>query len=306
MRFELPVSYHLTPKALFERVLLPLYPEDARADLERARKTDANPANNPSILAHLDEAAELFVKNAPAVFGVEIAFDDASVHRLSAALTPEKRDALDLAPILIHGAAWLGTCVVRAHGGKWLVRRPLWESLVLLESRAGRAELAVLQWWLKSLADPLRSDGATLADRYRAHVEIPCAKPENLPVIAKARRLPRITKARYDVFYKYLKAHLPELRDLGGDFPSAERFAAYAFKWLDFHWLGGGRMLLVWGPGEGGLHLFWLTLAGFEKSVLVPCESFPEPIVRVEKDKLVIALSRNQKIERHEMLWWGP
>jgi len=287
----------VTAEDLFAKHLLPLYPADIRADLAKARSTDANPANNPSVLAHLVEAAEIFAKNGPELLGVSLDFSDASVHRLSAALDREKLNG-DLAMAIIHGAAYVGECVVRNHGGRWLVRRPLWESIVALESRAGKAELAVLQWWLKSLAD---GADATLADRYRAHVEVPCATPEDLPVIGE-RKLPRIAKVRYDVLHRALKG---VLRDLGRDFPSAERFAAYNFRWLDFLWLGGGRMLLLYGLGEGGLHLFWLTAAGFEKSALIPCENFPEPIVRLEDDKIACIVSRNSKLQRHEMLWWG-
>jgi hypothetical protein len=297
-----------TAQALFERHLLPLYPPDARADLAKARTTDANPGRNPSILKHLEDAALVFRAKAPSLLGTDPALDfsDASVHRLSALLGPERRDAWkdDLPMVIIHGAAYVGECIVRSHGGEWLVRRPLWESLVSLESRAGRAELAILHWWLKSLAD---GSEATLADRYRTHVEVPCAMPEELPILAPPdRKLPRITKVRYDVLHKTLRAHVPELRDLGADFPSAERFAAYSFRWLDFVWLGEGRMLLMFGLGEGGLHLFWLTAAGFEKSALVPCEKFPEPIVRVEEGKIACVVSRDSKLQRHEMLWWGP
>ncbi len=54
---------------LFVRFFLPLYPADARADLARARATDANPANNAAVLAHLEDAAQVFVRNAPALFG---------------------------------------------------------------------------------------------------------------------------------------------------------------------------------------------------------------------------------------------
>jgi hypothetical protein len=308
----LPVGYQgkmdLGAEAIFERVLLPLYPQDARRNLAQARKTDANPGNNPSILRHLSEAAEIFAENARPLLGLELDFTDASVHRLSHALTKDKRDAwlaaAELANVIIHGAAYVGECIVRRHGGRWLVRNPLWESRVHLESRAGVADLAVLHWWLKALADGAK---ATLADRYRALVEVPCARPEDLAPIAPSDRvLPRITKVRYDVFYKYLRARVPELRDLGADFPSPERFTEYAFRWLDFHWLGGGRMLLVSGLGRGGLHLFWLTTSGFDKSVLVACDAFPEPVVRVEDDKIVCLVSRSDKLERHELLWWGP
>jgi hypothetical protein len=246
---------------LFVRYFLPLYPPDARADLARARAEDANPAGNPSLLAHLSATADQFVANARALFDEDLRLDrtDASVHRLAAALTAERRDTWAargaegtadnvLFNAVVHGAAYVGACVVASHGATWGVRRPLWESVVRLRSRAGEGDLAVYHWWLKSLADdalmglPEARSGATLADRYRAHVEVPCATPEELPVLVVGPRpLPRLKQPRYDLLYKYLRAHLPELRDLGADFPTAERFEAYGFRWMDFHVLGGLR-----------------------------------------------------------------
>jgi hypothetical protein len=311
----------VTAESLLADFFLPLYPPDARADLARARSLDANPANNPTIARHLDEAAATFVRNAPALFGQGAPLldgTDASVHRLSAALTPATRDRwAQMGPAgspenalfnaVVHGAAYVGACIVKEHGGTWRARRPLWESLVHLASRAGEAELAIFHWWLRSLADDATQ---TLADRYRALVEVPCATPETLPVIAPPdRRLPRIAKgARFDVLYKHLKAHLPELRGLGEDFPSPERFAELGFKWLDFLLLGGGRMLLVFGPGEKGLYLYWLTAAGFEKAAYWPSDAFPEPIVRPSADgqKLEVIVSAGGRVETHELLWWGP
>jgi hypothetical protein len=308
---------------LFVRWFLPVYPPDARADLARARTADANPGRNPSILAHLDEAADTFVRGAPALFGAEtsaaLALDrtDASVHRLSAALTRERRDAWaaggtpgtpasTLFNAVVHGAAYVGSCVVASHAGTWSVRRPLWESVVRLRSRAGDADLAVFHWWLKSLADD--TQGATLADRYRAHVEVPCARPEELPLLVPdaARALPRLKQPRYDLLHKYLRAHLPEVRDVGRDFPSAERFEAFGFRWMDFHVLGGGRMVLLAGASAHGLHLFWVSAAGFEKSALYPCDAFPDPVVRVEGDRVVAMTSEAGVTRTHEVLWWGP
>jgi hypothetical protein len=307
---------------LFVRWFLPVYPPDARADLARARSADANPGRNPSFLAHLDEAADTFVRGAPALFGAAaagLALDrtDASVHRLSAALTHERRDAWaaegvpgtpgsTLFNAVVHGAAYVGACVVASHGGAWSVRRPLWESVVRLRSRAGEADLAIFHWWLKSLADD--AQGTTLADRYRAHVEVPCARPEELPVFVPeaARALPRLKQPRYDLLHKYLRAHVPEVRDLGRDFPSAERFEAFGFRWMDFHVLGGGRMVLLAGASPHGLHLFWVSAAGFEKSALVPCDAFPDPVVRVEGDRIVALTSEAGVARTHEMLWWGP
>lgn len=305
-------------EALFATFFLPLYPPDAAADLARARAADANEARNPAILAHLDDAATRFVANARGLFGRDLGLDygDASVHRLSAALTPAVRDAWAakgrqgsadnvLFNAVVHGAAYVGACVVQRHGGVWGVRRPLWESVVRLVSRAGEADLAVFHWWLKSLAD----DGqrATLADRYRAHVEVPCARPEELPVVvATARSLPRLKKPSYHALHQYLRAHLPELRDLGDDFPTAERFDAFGLKWLDAQVLGGGRMVLLAGASKEGLHLFWLTGAGFDKAAFIPCDAFPDPVVRVQDDRVVALTSEAGATRTHEMLWWGP
>jgi hypothetical protein len=305
---------------LFARWFLPLYPPDARADLARARATDANPAGNPSIVAHLDEAADTFVRAAPSLFGSGVALpldrSDASVHRLGAALTPERRDRWaregaagtpesTLFNAVVHGAAYVGACVVASHGGVWGVRRPLWESVVRLRSRAGEGDLAVFHWWLKSLADA--GQGTTLADRYRAHVEVPCARPEDLPAfVAEGRALPRLKQPRYDLLYKYVRAHVPELRDLGDDFPSPERFEAYAFRWMDALVLGGGRMLLLAGASPHGLHLVWLTAAGFEKSAFFACDAFPDPIVRADGERVVVIASEGDATRTHEMLWWGP
>ena len=289
------------------------------SDLGRARSVDANPAGNPHLVGHLADAARIFVEMAPSVLGAkDLALDytDASVHRLSQALTD--RDALLakgevgtagnlLFNVVVHGSAYLGECIVRAHGGSWAVRRPLWESLVHLASRAGEAELPVFHWWLKSLADEAT---ATLADRYRTHVEVPCARPEELPIIAPMdRALPKLSKVRYDAFYKYIKAHLPELRDVGDAFPSPERFADYAFDSLSFTLVGGGRMLVLHGPNKDGLHAIWMTRAGFEKSAFWPCDTFPAPILRKkasDEDKLEVLLSREEKQVVIELLWWGP
>jgi hypothetical protein len=316
---------------LFARFFLPLYPEDARDDpaLARARTTNANPGGNPALLAHLDDAADRFAENAAALFGRESAAalsldrTDASVHRLSAALTGERRDAWAasgtpgtpesaLFNAVVHGAAYVGACVVANHGGVWGVRRPLWESVVRLRSRAGEGDLAVFHWWLKSLAGHdgaglAETGAATLADRYRAHVEVPCARPEELPSIAPAdRALPRLQRPRYHLLHQYVRAHVPELRDLGADFPSPERFDEIGFRWLDFHLVGGGRMLLVAGASPHGLHLYWLTSVGFEKSAFIACDADPEPLVRAEDDRIVALTSKDNAARMHEWLWWGP
>jgi hypothetical protein len=305
---------------LFVRFFLPLYPPDARSgsDLARARATDANPGKNRFIVAHLDDAADRFVSNARQLFGADLTLDrsDASVHRLSLAVTRERRDqwaargaagSADnaLFNVAVHGAAYVGSCIAVNHGGVWRVRRPLWESVMHLRSHAGDADLAIFHWWLKSLADD--AQGTTLADRYRAHVEVPCARPEELPVfVAAERELPRLKDPRYDRLHKYLRAHIPELRDLGEHFPAPERFEAFSLRWLDFRRLGEGRMILMAGPSNSGLHLFWLSAAGYEKSAFFACDAFPDPVVQVTGERIV-AMTREGGQERlHEMLWWGP
>jgi hypothetical protein len=321
----------VNPEELFTRYFLPVYPPDSRADLARARAVDANPARNPSILAHVDEAAERFVLRARDLFGVDLALDrsDASVHRLSAALTVERRTRWAgqgaagtsenaLFNVVVHGAAYVGTCAVLRHGGIWSVRRPLWESVVRLKSHAGEADLAVFHWWLKSLADDVLAEptassatgwtgGATLADRYRAHVEVPCTRPTELPILVGTERvLPRLKQPTYDLLHKYVRAHIPELRDLGRDFPAPDRFAAFAFRWIDFHRLGGGRLVLMAGASAQGLHLFWMGASGFEKSAFFACDPFPEPVVRIEQDRIWAMTSDGGNAREHEMLWWGP
>ena len=330
---------NVTAESLFTTFFLPLYPPDAKENLALARATDVNPGKNPALYAHLNDAAEVFAARAPTLFGPRsnaeanadanagadfaLDFSDASIRRLSAAITAERRDGWaksapagspsnELFNVVVHGAAYVGACIVRNHGGTFSVRRPLWESMVRLVSRAGDGELAVFHWWLKSLAgagvagdDP--AAGPTLADRYRMHVELPCATPEALPILAPTeRKLPRLTRPRYDTFYKYIKAHLPELRDVGRDFPSPERFDAFGLKWLEFVLLGGGRMLLVHGPGEHGVSLFWLSVSGFEKSAFYPADSFPEHKVTTDADTVTLLFSREAKVVSHQMLWWGP
>jgi hypothetical protein len=312
----------VTAETLFREWFLPLYPEDAKSDLGRARSMDANPAQNPTVLAHLDDAASVFAANAAVALGLpasqlDLDYSDASVHRLSAALTRAQRDRLmamgpagtadnALFNLVVHGASYVGACIVRAHGGRWAVRRPLWESLIYLESHLGQGELPVFHWWLKSLADDAP---ITLADRYRTHVEVPRVKPEELAVlVADDRKLPRLKRPRYDALYKYLRAHLPELRDVGEDFPSPERFEELRFEHLSFTLVGGGRMVILHGPNEHGLHALWMGKAGFEKSAFWPCDKFPEPIFRRAEgsDKLEVILSQNGVVQSFELLWWGP
>jgi hypothetical protein len=314
----------LDAESLFRTYLLPLYPPELATDLGRARTEDANPANNPNIVAHLDEAATVFSGMGAALFGEDVVLDRSpeSIHRLGAALTRERRDLWasrgapgtadnELFNVIVHGVSYLGATIVAANGGRWRVRRPLWESRVHLVSAAGEAEIALLQWWLKSLADDaLAADGSTagagLGARYRLHVEEPTRDHSARPrFFDPERKLPRMAKVRYDLFYKYLKTHLPELRDVGASFPSPERFDEMGFTWLDFLVLGEGRALLIYGLGAAGLHLFWMGPAGFEKALFYPADSFPAPLVRVRNDRLEVHLSVDKQTTFHEMLWPG-
>jgi len=307
-----------SPETLFTTVFWPLYPPDVRADFNHARASDANPAGNPNLLAQLEQTATIFAAMAPTVFeeALELDGSDASVHRLGHALTLDQRtqwlgrsgpDGTPLlAHIVIHGAAYVGACVVRNHGGRWSLRRPLWDSLVTLRSAAGEGDLTVFAWWLKALSDPEIGRG-TLASRYRSHVEVPCLDVSTWPQIVRDdRRLPRLQRPRYDTLYKYLRAHLPELRDLGADFPSPERFAELAFAWVDFVLVGDGRRVILYGPADHGVHVFWLGIAGFVTSAYYPADAMTEPCLLREGEKLRLQLSILGQPTEHEMLWWGP
>jgi hypothetical protein len=304
------------PEAIFERYFLPLYPERVRGDLIGARGRDANPGNNPHILAHLEEAAAIFAARASRILACDcgLDFSDASIHRLSRALDQQTVERLQSDPhagssdselfnLAVHGAAYVGQCIVKNHDGSWLVREPLWESLVRLESSAGTGDLALFHWWLKSLGDGT----VTIADRYRAHVEIPTFDSEGLGVIAEpGRRFARLEKTSYHLLHQYLRANLPELRGVGEHFPSAERWEDYRLKWVGFTLLGGGRMLLIHGQNATGAHLFWLSADGFEKATFFPCDAFPDHRVESDGPKLRVHYRVDGKDVAQEMLWWGP
>jgi hypothetical protein len=295
--------------SLFRTFFLPLYPPDAQAALERVRTQDANPAGNPSFCAALRDAAERFQHLSG--LDVKLDYSKESVHRLGHALSAEKREQWiqkraaegvpELVPLIIHGAAYVGECI----GGEWQIRNPLWESLVRIQTSMGDALLPVFHWWLRSLADA-ELGRVTLGDRYRMYVEEPMFRAEALPILARAEHtFPKATKTSYDIFFKYLKAHAPEIRDVGTDFPSPERFVDLKLKWFSAEWVGAGRMLLVYGQNQDGLHLFWLDGSGFRKGAFVACETFPEPRVVKREDRLELVVSLDGKIAAHEMPWWG-
>lgn len=317
----------LTHETIFREVFLPHYPPGV--SLEATRRTDANPAQNPDILRAIDETANIFSGLAEEALGVALELDgsDASIHRLSAALTSAARDALYarkhagerlLLLFVAHAAIYVGRAIVNNHGGTWLVRNPLWETRVLLTSKAGTAELCPFTWLLKTLADPpkgtAREHATTLADRYRTLVEVPSMDAATWPVLATPRRVPRLGRVRYDTLFQHLKTHVPELQDFGVDFPSPERFAELEFVHLNFLLVGGGRALLVWGPSKAGIRLFWMSNEGFSKAVFIEGDSVPEPLLTsfqregpaglVECIKL--AFTKDGEPREFESLWWGP
>jgi hypothetical protein len=306
-----------TAERLFETFFRPVYPPDLRDDtaaLIAARSIDANPARNPRLLAELDEIADVFARVAPAALGKsDLSLDrsDASVHRLSAAIDRPARDAMiangSLVNVVIHGAVYVASCIVKNHGGVYGVRRPLWESVVTLASRAGTGDLSPFAWWLKALAD-YEIDRNGISTRYRVHVEHVMARPEELPPIVLQRpdrKLPPLKNVRYDILHKYLVAHLPELRDLGRDFPSPEQFAELGFLSLEFLLLADGRLLLMHGRGKAGLHLIWLDHAGFSHARFFPADPGSPHSVTVDGDKLRITFELDAKPIEHEMLYWG-
>lgn len=311
-----------SPETLFRDYFLPFYPKDAALDLGAARTTDANPGANASFGENIRAAAATFVNAASVVVepSLDLDFSFASVHRLSKALSRERRDKwleerpFDQSTILqlvVHGTFYVGECIVRNAGGQWLIRRPLWESPVRMESPLGVADLAVFQWWLKSLADEAYSTSgvASLGDRFRTYVEEPFRASQTAqlpPWLDEGRKLPRLQKVKYDVFYKYLKANLPEVRDLGSDFPSPERFAELSFRYLDFLIVGGGRKLLISGLSSVGFFVFWIGPLGFEKSIFLESDSFPEPFVRKDGERIQVHFSREKRTLFHEYLWSGP
>jgi hypothetical protein len=327
MRLKLPLLSDspapLTAERLFREQFLPSYPPGV--SLEALRRTDANPAKNPAIERAAVETALLFAKLAPEALGrqdLDLDLSDASVHRLSAALTAEARARLFAAraapgepPLLVHfvahGALYVALCIARNHGATWLFRSPLWETRVRLVSRAGEAELAPFSWWLAALSD----DGVgkhALADRYRTLVEVPCEDAYAWPVVFDPHaKLPRLAKPKYHAFAQWLEAHLAEVSDLGLDFPSPERFTELDLRYLCGVVVGGGRAVLVHGAGAKGVHAFWLGPHGFSKAVFFEADPVPEPRVTLgesaQGDQTVrFSFCKSGAPAEVELLWWGP
>lgn len=310
-----------TAKRLFNDVFASLYPPEALARRSEIRALPVERCSEPAILARIDEIAEAFVHMAPPLLGIpSSALDgsDASVHRLGAALSRELRDELLttatpdaptvplLATFVIHGALYVGRCAVKNHAGSWVACQPLWESMVRLDTALGACDLAPFSWWLKSLSDE-EVQRLQLGPRYRQHVEIPCFDPTRLPVIPPPHApIPRIAFPIRAQLFEHLEKHAPGIRGPGDDFPSEERFAEFKLEWVDFIWLGQGRLLLMHGPGQhGGAQLLWMSAEGFVKAAYYPADRAPTHIVQLNDPILRVVVSIDGAVRRHEMPWWG-
>ncbi len=308
----------MTPEALFRAHFQRLYP--VRESLEDLRESDVNPGGNPAFTERLETFADTFQRVAPVALckpDLVLACDDASVHRLGVLLDRETRDrwaaqtledgATLLSKVVIHGAVWVASCVVRTRPDKarYLFRNPLWETRVELTSAAGIGELSPFMWWLKALSNE-EIDRPSLGDRYRTHVEVPTFDASSLPVIAPPdRRVPRLAKVRYDALFRHLKAHVPEIASVGDDFPSPARLDELGFKWLEGRWLGEGRMLLLHGPTQEGVMALWMSARGFEKSAFFEVDAGSSHMVDVDGPKVRFVIRSSGRDVVHEMLWWG-
>lgn len=327
-----------TAQSLFEQHFWPLYPPDVRADPTRYRDEDANPARNPSIEAHLAEAAELFAQNAPRLFDMPskepLPFTAEGVARLSHALDRSARDRLiaqskpgdpqgALFNAVVHAAMYVGEVIVRAHKGAWSARRPLWESVVKLapEHTAGGPSakhtprgVPPFHWVLKHLDDRAIDEGP-LGYRFRVHVEHATVDLDALPVITVAKKLPDLKEPTYDLLVKYLHQHLPSLRDVGEGFPSAREFTERRYARVGFTPMHGGRVLVLHGQthsqkqGEtetpGLVELHWLTLAGWHHADALPSDDHPPYFARAVGEHLEVTLAWKGKPHTHTVGFRG-
>lgn len=321
-------------QALFERWFLRHYPEEVRRDYHRAIGTDANPANNPSIAAHLTEAAELFARNAPALLGTELTFDGAGVARLAKALDRDRRDRWlsqstpeDPTNVffnaVIHGAIFVGECAVRAHGCRWSARNPLWESRVERfvrdkESRKAIGPFSPFQWVLKHLDDREIAE-SRLADRFRVHVEFATADVESYPQVVSVSKLPKLDGGKspidYDLLVKYLHKHLAAITDLGPLFPSITEFQSIGYRSLGFEVFHEGRVIAMhslFTPPDADPHeststvdVYWLTAQGAQRIDRIPCAAHPPYFARKTGDVLEVTTASNNKPRTHRIGYRG-
>lgn len=308
---------HPTREDLFRTHFAPLYPPGVSLDV--LRKEDANPARNPAILDELADTARRFARLAPQALNapdLDLDFSDASIHRLAPlcdrafrdrAIEERAGDSSLFVLFVVHASAYLGECARRGREGAWQVRRPLWESRVALSGPAGTFELAPFSIWLGVFSEG-EIERRTLGDRYRTTVEAPTFDGAALPRFLEPRALPTLRTPRYDVLVKYLHTHLPEVRDLGADFPSKERFGELGFRALDFVIVGEGRALVMVGTTASGIHLFWIGRDGFDKSWYVEADT-AGPTGLVDRGallELTFTSPASRRPQVQEFLWWGP
>ena len=309
----------ITAEGLFHKYFWPHYPADVRADPRPFRDEDANPGRNPRLDAVLPEAAEVFVTNAPALLGVEVNLDDAGVGVLARGLTRERRDAWlaesdETSPeslifqAIVHASAFVGEVIVRAHGGRWELRRPMWESVV---RRRNGGAIAPFHWLLKCLADE-EIDAVPLAYRWRVHVQMASADVDALPVITAPKRLPTLKQPSYYLLVKYLHQHLPTVTDVGDGFPSPKEFTERRYGSLGFELLHGGRVLLVHGQtaktdnGPSVVELLWLTAKGFDHADALPTDGDVPAFVRaLTGERVEVTLVHNAKPVTHRLTFRG-
>lgn len=286
-----------TAESLYATFFWPLYPDDVRADPTRFRDLDVNPAKNPALTATLSEAAQLFIDNAPQLLGTTLTLDDDGVAALARALDRARRDAWIAATepgkpgpffhAVVHASAFVGEVIARHHGGAWELRRPLWESIV---RRSTRGAIAPFHWILKGLADDAVDD-APLAYRWRVHVVMAGVDPSSWPALTEAKRLPSLKTPAYDVLVKYLRQHVPTLRDVGEGFPTPAEFTAKRYPSLGFEPLHGGRVLALHGmvPAEGEgpstVEIMWITPQGYDHADVVPCDGQVPHFARALNDE---------------------
>ena len=302
----------LTAQDLLVRWFWPHYPPDVRAAPFLHRDVDANPGGNPAFAEALADAAALFVANAPGLLGETLTLSDDGVAVFARALTRARRDAWmaqsdPTSPdgvffqAVVHGAMFLGEVMVRAHGGRWEIRRPLWESVV--HRRRGGA-VSPFHWLLKSLADDAIDD-ASLAVRWSVHIAMDDAKPETLAVIAPNASMPPLKEPTYDLLVKYLRVHLPGLRDLGEAFPSAAEFTGRGYARLGFEPLHGGRVVAMHGAVKGEtdtVEITWLTERGFERTETLPSDPGVAYYARTLNDELLeVTVAWQDKPHTHRL-----
>jgi hypothetical protein len=309
----------------FEQWFFRHYPPDLRAKYHEIVAQDANPANNPTIDAHIEQAALMFVQNAPKLLGCELSFDARGVGTLARALSAEKIAQLEavsrvddpenlLFNTIIHGALYLGECAVRAHGFRWSARRPLWESRVvrLVADRSGKleaqGEFSPFQWLLKHM-DEREIAHSKLADRFAVHVEFASMPLHTLTPFVAAKRYAALKKPTYDLLVKYIHQHFDRLNDLGKTFLSPAEFTSRAYESLGFEHFYDGRVLVMHGmhvpeassDGQATVDLHWLTSAGTVRMDLLPCDAHPPYFARKTGELLEVTTAIAGKPHTHRV-----